>query len=166
MSQHHQTKNYSPLSSRCSVGNSKRIPTMRKWTSRKPQTNSKDSTCFSIKIRYSTELYKSSLFIAHSIPFQIDSADVQSRQEYLRAQRDKILKIKKMARARQLNESVRKNGRPSSALAAQSILNGGSGQAALLASENAEPLEASMQLRKTLARRLRNEVVDDTAKQQ
>lgn len=66
-----------------------------------------------------------------------------------------------MARARQLNESVRKNGRPSSALAAQTILNGGSGQAALLASENAEPLEASMQLRKTLARRLRTEVVDD-----
>lgn len=95
---------------------------------------------------------------------QIDSAEVQSRQEYLRAQRDKILKIKKQARARQLNESVRKNGRPGSAQAAQSILAGGSGQAALLAAEHAEPLEASMQLRKTLARRLRAEVVDDAAK--
>lgn len=87
--------------------------------------------------------------------FQISSAEVQSRQEYLRAQRDKILEIKKKARSYQLNESVKKNGRPSSAQAAQNILKDGSHGI----ENDAESNLASLQLRKTLARRLRTEVV-------
>lgn len=74
----------------------------------------------------------------------------------MRAQRDKILEIKKKARAYQLNESVKKNGRPSSAQAAQTILQGGSG-----AQNGADTNEASLQLRKTLAKRLRTEVVEN-----
>lgn len=87
-----------------------------------------------------------------------------SRQQYLRAQRDKILAAKKKVRAFQLNESVRKTGRPGSAqAAAQKILEKGSG-AAISASEadggQAAQQLASIQLRQTLARRLRTEVVD------
>ncbi|KAJ6638852.1 Cilia- and flagella-associated protein 36 [Pseudolycoriella hygida] len=85
----------------------------------------------------------------------VSKADVQSRQEYLRAQRDKILKIKRKARAYQLNETVKKSGRPSSATqAAQNILESGTANA----SSNPQN-DASVQLRKTLAKRLRTEVV-------
>lgn len=84
---------------------------------------------------------------------RIKTADVEVRQEYLRSQRDKILKIKKQARARQLNETVKKTGRPNSAQMAQKFLDG-----------EADVLEPSSsgaaQLRQTLAKRLRNEVVD------
>lgn len=100
---------------------------------------------------------------------QITEADVQSRQQYLRTQRDRILAVKKKARAQQLNESVRRNGRPGSAQAAQTILERGTGPvmaaAAASAADSAAtggggPHEASLQLRRTLARRLRTEVVD------
>lgn len=93
---------------------------------------------------------------------QVTSADVKSRQEYLRAQRDKILEIKKKARAHQLNESVKRNGRPTSAQAAEKLLqqsstiNGGKG---ITIKQNEINNEASLQLRKTLAKRLRSEVV-------
>ena len=84
---------------------------------------------------------------------QVKTADVENRQEYLRAQRDKILTIKKQARARQLNETVKKTGRPSSAQMAQKFLDG--------EAETLEPTSSgAAQLRQTLARRLRNEVVD------
>lgn len=79
------------------------------------------------------------------------------RQEYLRTQRDKILQIKKQARARQLNESIKKSDRPASAQVAQQILESGS-------TDGAVPLdtpESSLQLRKMLAQRLRTEVIDD-----
>lgn len=85
---------------------------------------------------------------------QINSADMKTRQEYLRSQRDKILEIKKKARTRQLNESVKKNGRPSSAQFAQKLMEG------QIENVNSDPPEASMVLRKTLAKRLRTEVVD------
>lgn len=86
--------------------------------------------------------------------FQVSKADVQSRQEYLRAQRDKILKIKRKARAYQLNETVKKSGRPTSATqAAQNILESGTSSAQNMQND------ASVQLRKTLAKRLRTEVV-------
>jgi hypothetical protein len=80
------------------------------------------------------------------------------RQEHLRAQRDKILKIKKQARARQLNETVKKEGRPSSAKAAQDLLE--SGSSTDVARKAMVSSDASLQLRQTLARRLRSEVVD------
>lgn len=77
----------------------------------------------------------------------------------MRAQRDKLLEIKKKARAHQLTETVKKTDRPSSALAAQNFLeNGSNGDAALTNQGNNE---ASLQLRKTLAKRLRTEVVGD-----
>lgn len=78
--------------------------------------------------------------------------DVATRQEYLRQQRDKILQIKKQARARQLYEETK--DRPKSAVAAaQKIIDG----------ETFEPDEASIQViqvRKLLAKKLRDEVVN------
>lgn len=85
---------------------------------------------------------------------QLSEESVKSRRDYLIAQRDKILQIKKQTRARQLSETVKKDGRPSSAQVAQKILTGEN------PGESGDPPEASLQLRKTLARRLRNEVVD------
>lgn len=84
---------------------------------------------------------------------RVDSAEIKSRQEYLKAQRDKILAIKKRVRTDQLQETVKRGSRPKSARAAHQLLRGegdwGSG----------ESMDASLQLRKTLAKRLRNEVV-------
>lgn len=85
----------------------------------------------------------------------VDSADIKSRQEYLRAQRDKILEIKKKNRTRQLSESVKKSNRPSSGQVAQRMMNSKN------QSVGVDPPEASLVLRKTLARRLRAEVVDN-----
>lgn len=81
---------------------------------------------------------------------KIKSADVSQRQEYLRTQRDKILLIKKQARARQLNEVTK--DRPTSARAAQKVING----------EDLAASESSIQVRKLLARKLREEVVDQS----
>lgn len=88
-----------------------------------------------------------------TISKKIDADEIKSRQEYLRTQRDKIVALKRRVRTEQLNANAEKNGRPSSAQAAQRIL--------LSDSKLADrPMEASLQLRKTLAKRLRNEVVD------
>ncbi|XP_053658696.1 cilia- and flagella-associated protein 36 [Anopheles marshallii] len=86
---------------------------------------------------------------------KINNEDMKARQEYLRSQRDKILTIKKQARARQLNETIRKNERPASAQVAQKFLEGET------ESVSVEPPEGSLQLRKMLAQRLRNEVAVD-----
>uniref|UniRef100_A0A182T3Q3 ARL2_Bind_BART domain-containing protein n=1 Tax=Anopheles maculatus TaxID=74869 RepID=A0A182T3Q3_9DIPT len=86
---------------------------------------------------------------------KINNEDMKARQEYLRSQRDKILTIKKQARARQLNETIRKNERPTSAQVAQKFLDGET------ESVSVEPPEGSLQLRKLLAQRLRNKVVID-----
>uniref|UniRef100_A0A182Q8T2 Cilia- and flagella-associated protein 36 n=1 Tax=Anopheles farauti TaxID=69004 RepID=A0A182Q8T2_9DIPT len=86
---------------------------------------------------------------------KINTEDMKARQEYLRSQRDKILTIKKQARARQLNETLRKNERPASAQVAQKFLEGET------ESVSVEPPEGSLQLRKMLAQRLRDEVAID-----
>ncbi|XP_052867818.1 cilia- and flagella-associated protein 36 [Anopheles cruzii] len=86
---------------------------------------------------------------------KINAEDMKSRQEYLRAQRDKILHIKKKARARQLNETIRKNDRPNSAQVAQKILDGDTETVPV------EPPEGSLQLRKMLAQRLRDEIAGE-----
>ncbi|XP_053670216.1 cilia- and flagella-associated protein 36 [Anopheles nili] len=86
---------------------------------------------------------------------KINANDMKARQEYLRSQRDKILHIKKQARARQLNETMRKSERPTSAQVAQKFLDGET------ESVSVEPPEGSLQLRKMLAQRLREEVVVD-----
>lgn len=75
----------------------------------------------------------------------------------MRSQRDKLLEIKKKARTHQLSETVKKSDRPSSALAAKNILENGTSSGTVFG--NQEINEASLQLRKTLARRLRTEVV-------
>lgn len=91
---------------------------------------------------------------------KVDEEEVRQRQDYLRAQRDKILEIKKRTRARQLNETVVKatTKRPTSAQAAQKILAG----------QDVENLEAqqesTLKLRRVLAKRLREEVVDGQKK--
>ncbi|XP_049301542.1 cilia- and flagella-associated protein 36 [Anopheles funestus] len=86
---------------------------------------------------------------------KINNEDMKARQDYLRSQRDKILTIKKQARARQLNETIRKAERPTSAQVAQKFLDGET------ESVSVEPPEGSLQLRKMLAQRLRNEVAID-----
>ncbi|XP_055851532.1 cilia- and flagella-associated protein 36 [Episyrphus balteatus] len=96
------------------------------------------------------------IFFEHQ---KIDPEDIQSRQEYLRQQRDKIIAIKKKTRTKQLNDSTEKSDRPSSAQVAQKILDGNS-EEVLGSAGNSERNTASMQLRKTLARRLRTEVVE------
>lgn len=85
---------------------------------------------------------------------KVDEGEVQQRQDYLRAQRDKILEIKKRTRARQLNETVKTTTRPSSAQAAQKILAG------QRLESMADAPESSLMLRRVLAKRLRDEVVD------
>lgn len=85
---------------------------------------------------------------------------MRARQEHLRTQRDKILQIKKQARARQLNESIKKNNeqRPASAQVAQKLLESDATVGSVVLSD---PPESSLQLRKMLAQRLRTEVIDD-----
>ncbi|XP_034113496.1 cilia- and flagella-associated protein 36 [Drosophila albomicans] len=93
---------------------------------------------------------------------KVDPNDVVSRQEYLRQQRDKIVEIKKQTRAKQLQETVARStpaggARPSSAHLAQQLLEGDE----LPPSPPADEAEnAALQLRRTLAKRLRNEVVE------
>ncbi|XP_053698538.1 cilia- and flagella-associated protein 36 [Sabethes cyaneus] len=89
----------------------------------------------------------------------VNNDDMRNRQEYLRAQRDKILQIKKQARARQLNETIKRNERPASAQAAQKILESGVPFGGGSAQPETLP-ESSLQLRKMLAERLRNEIVE------
>lgn len=86
---------------------------------------------------------------------KIKTADVEQRKEYLRTQRDKILQIKKQARARQLNEATKEapTTRATSAKAARKIIDGDESYR-----DTAD--ESSIQLRKMLARKLREEVVD------
>lgn len=96
----------------------------------------------------------SNFLIENLLHFQrVDADEVKSRQEYLRAQRDKIVALKRRVRTEQLNANAERNGRPSSAQAAQRLL--------LSDTKLSDgPMAASLQLRKTLAKRLRNEVVD------
>ncbi|XP_055524692.1 cilia- and flagella-associated protein 36 [Wyeomyia smithii] len=90
----------------------------------------------------------------------VNSDDMQNRQQYLRAQRDKILQIKKQARARQLNESIKRNERPASAQVAQRILEGDVLLGGFGSAQTDSAPESSLQLRKMLAERLRNEIVE------
>ncbi|CAD6992440.1 cilia- and flagella-associated protein 36 [Ceratitis capitata] len=104
---------------------------------------------------------------------KVNPEDVMSRQEYLRQQRDKIVEIKKKTRAKQLLETVSRSsaaeptptGRPSSAQVAQRLMENGGKTNELLdkatAGEGAdESQNSALQLRKTLAKRLRAEVVE------
>ncbi|CAH1116579.1 unnamed protein product [Phaedon cochleariae] len=85
-------------------------------------------------------------------PDEIDSLELKKRQDYLRAQRDKLVALKKDARRKQLDtENGTKDktkARPNSAKAAEAVLTG-----------EKPKVEPQLQLRKTLAERLRSEVV-------
>ncbi|TMW50962.1 hypothetical protein DOY81_003963 [Sarcophaga bullata] len=95
-----------------------------------------------------------------------------TRQEYLRQQRDKIIEIKKKTRAKQLQETVAKtmtmsaatsttsNGRPTSAQVAQKLLENVSKPITGLNKANEPEVNSALQLRKTLAKRLKAEVVE------
>lgn len=96
-----------------------------------------------------------------------------TRQEYLRQQRDKIIEIKKKTRAKQLQETVNKtltaasgststNARPTSAQVAQKLLENVSKPiaASLEKTEECAETNSALQLRKTLAKRLKAEVVE------
>jgi hypothetical protein len=74
------------------------------------------------------------------------------RQEYLKAQRDKLLALKKQEREKQLQavESNSSKQRPRSAKAAQSALAG---------QPETEINSQTLQVRKALAERLKSEVV-------
>ncbi|XP_023016503.1 cilia- and flagella-associated protein 36 [Leptinotarsa decemlineata] len=84
---------------------------------------------------------------------KIDSLEVKKRQEYLRAQRDKLVALKKEARRKQLDvdkgSKDESKSRPKSAKAAQAVLTG----------VNPSIEYQQLQLRKTLADRLKAEVV-------
>ncbi|CAH1111327.1 unnamed protein product [Psylliodes chrysocephalus] len=86
---------------------------------------------------------------------EVDAIELKKRQEYLRAQRDKLVALKKEVRRKQLDDSSttsstsKSSARPKSAKNAEAVLTG--------EKPNAEPHQ--LQLRKTLAERLRAEVV-------
>lgn len=78
---------------------------------------------------------------------------MKKRQEYLRAQRDKLVALKKEARKKHLDSDTsskdKTKNRPKSARAAEVVLSG----------EKATIEPQQLQIRKTLAERLKNEVV-------
>lgn len=90
--------------------------------------------------------------------FQVDAVTLRKRQEYLRTQRDKLVALKKEARRKQLGVSNdfngKASGRPKSAKAAQDVLTG--------TDLKIEPQQ--LQIRRTLAERLRSEVVEKERK--
>lgn len=88
------------------------------------------------------------------VTLQIDRIELKKRQEYLRAQRDKLVALKKEARKKHLdvdnslNEKVK--GRPKSAKVAEAVMAG----------DSAASIEhQQLQVRKVLAERLRSEVI-------
>lgn len=79
-----------------------------------------------------------------------DAQEVKKRQEYLRAQRDKLVALKKEARKKQLDSETKGPARPKSARAAEKLLEGDAA--------GIDPQQ--LQLRKSLAERLKNKVVN------
>ena len=89
---------------------------------------------------------------------QLDPAALRQRQDFLRAQRDKLLALKKAAREQQLGEAARDQPkRPASARAARSALrdDGGAGGDSALSPED----QRKMAMRRAIAEKLRAEVV-------
>ncbi|KAL9898335.1 cilia- and flagella-associated protein 36 [Glossina fuscipes fuscipes] len=97
--------------------------------------------------------------------------ELLTRQEYLKQQRDKIVEIKKRTRAKQLRETANCNGtikvkstssvgRPSSAQIAQKLFESVSKSNTVLEQPEECETNNALQLRKTLAKRLKAEVVE------
>lgn len=91
-----------------------------------------------------------------SIPIlqrKVDPDDIKSRQVYLRAQRDKIVALKRKVRTEQFKTKADIANRPKSSRAAQRVL--------FSTPEITDDTKhGSLQVRRALAERLRNEVVD------
>ncbi|XP_060536183.1 cilia- and flagella-associated protein 36 [Cylas formicarius] len=85
---------------------------------------------------------------------EIDALELRKRQDYLRAQRDKLIALKKETRQKQLGQNSKSMNRPKSAKAAEAVLTG----------EKPNINSGQMQIRKTLAERLKHEVVDKIKK--
>lgn len=124
------------------------------------------------KIRYIGAIFCEDLLKICSFLFKKVSPDeLLTRQEYLKEQRDKIVEIKKRTRAKQLRETVSCNGpikvkptssvgRPSSAQMAQKLLENVSKSNTVLEQPEECETNNALQLRKTLAKRLKAEVVE------
>lgn len=84
---------------------------------------------------------------------KVDPDDIKTRQEYLRAQRDKIVALKRKVRTEQFARNVDTKSRPKSSRAAQRVLFS-------TPEISDDTKEGSMQVRRALAERLRNEVVN------
>ncbi|XP_011293732.1 cilia- and flagella-associated protein 36 [Musca domestica] len=104
---------------------------------------------------------------------QVNPDEMITRQEYLREQRDKIIELKKKTRAKQLQETVAKSlnspvpgtsasksARPTSAQVAQKLMENVSKPNAALEKPDEVETDSALQLRKTLAKRLKAEVVE------
>ncbi|KAF7279916.1 hypothetical protein GWI33_006620 [Rhynchophorus ferrugineus] len=87
---------------------------------------------------------------------EIDALELKKRQDYLRSQRDKLVALKKEARQKQLTTETAKKTkeRPKSARAAEALLTG----------EKPVQDPGQLQLRKTLAEKLKAEVVSKEQK--
>lgn len=83
-----------------------------------------------------------------------NASEIKKRQEYLRQQRDKLVALKKEARKKQLHTETNEKPqvRPKSAKAAEKVLVEG---------ETGKIDAQQLQIRKTLAERLRNKVVNN-----
>lgn len=95
--------------------------------------------------------------ISKNIKFQVDASELEERKKYLIAQRDKLLALKKEIRSKKLAENEISN-RPMSSKV-QQLLNGTIKMENKPDSENKNTNELNITLRKALANRLKQEVV-------
>lgn len=109
------------------------------------------------------------LFFSFVYDKQVNPDEMLTRQEYLRQQRDKIIEIKRKTRSKQLQEKVAKtltaatassSLRPTSAQVAQKLLENVSQPNAGFDKVEEIETNSALQLRKTLAKRLKAEVVE------
>lgn len=105
------------------------------------------------KLQRALKLPDTSAVPQASAPSKSDIAvdDLEKRREYLKQQRDKLLEMKKMERMKQLKEyeTTSSSGRPKSSYAANRAMAGSS----------IDP--QTLQIRKALAARLKDEVIND-----
>ncbi|GLV33265.1 uncharacterized protein CBL_08433 [Carabus blaptoides fortunei] len=100
----------------------------------------------------STVSAKKSEIMLKSPPPRVDDIEIKKRQEYLKAQRDKLVALKKQVRKKHLVAEIAKpeanSLRPQSAKAAEAVMDG---------QVKIEP--ATLKFRKALAEKLRSEVI-------
>ncbi|CAG0925169.1 unnamed protein product [Notodromas monacha] len=92
-------------------------------------------------------------FDAVETPSDVESDEIEQRQAYLKEQRDKLIALKKEVREGQLRAEANKSRRPRTARAAQDTIQGNS------AGVEIDP--DTLEIRKALAGKLRQELVDN-----